>query len=185
MASVRLSELFKFSAVVTETSGIQSHFVESSLVLAQIIRPYDGERHGLTNMTVSTIAPLIRRWLSRKGFTEEDDVVELERAGGCLTTALLMLLRVRHKRPGPAQREHSGFSRSREPGFETMDPRRLSEVRAVFEKVAERNLKGHMSSTIPLGSLSNRDTTHLSQIHIPLMFAVYRFMRFFFINILL
>jgi hypothetical protein len=89
--------------------------MESSTVLATILRQAENEKQGASKMTLNELDTGVLIWLARKGFTEHDDIRQLERLAGSLSRGLLMLLHALPKRPTTYQAVSNHSSLTTEP----------------------------------------------------------------------
>lgn len=164
----KVAELLRFASLMTDTGGIRTHFYSSALVCVQIIRLYDAERNGQEKMRASTIDPIIREWLYRKGFERDQDIRRLENAGGDLATGLLMLLQVLPD--CPAEFRGTG-SRRRVPKSKTvsnrkivLDKAKLNEVSMLYHEKNTPNTTTASSAIEPaFGTMSEHSMTENDQ----------------------
>lgn len=91
----RLGEILRFTKVLANVPEIRPNIFESGLVIAYILRKAYNENNGEDAMTLETMHPGIQAWLYRNGFKNED-LAKLEKAGGTMTTSLLMVLNCLH-----------------------------------------------------------------------------------------
>lgn len=137
----RIGEIFRFAEVVTGTQGIRPYVMESGLTLIQILRRVVSEREGLEKMTSATIPEGLRAWLHRKGFVNDKDVEELEKAAGSMAEALLMLIHILPRQrfnmtvpfsePGDPNRQ-SGRDRNR---WQSFDRDKYNSVGRLYEEI--------------------------------------------------
>lgn len=145
--AIQLSILFQFSALVTNTEGIRYNNYSNQLVLLQIIRQYDDERNGLTEMTICNIDSNIRAWLHSKGFKNDNDISRLESAGGSLTCAIMMLTVVQRARSEPysSRLPRKLFPKSKEKRRDLVfDRTKLDKINDLVNEVSNRD--GHATS---------------------------------------
>lgn len=58
--AIQICELFRFAAVITQTTGISPYFFDSALIYTSIIGRYEDECNGCPKMTCETIDPNFR-----------------------------------------------------------------------------------------------------------------------------
>lgn len=94
-----VSEIIKFSSLVSKVGGIRPYFFEGCSALSLIVRQREREKRGSPEMTTETIDEGLYLWLSRKGFSNRDDIAKLESIAGSLTKGLIVLAHVLPRRP--------------------------------------------------------------------------------------
>jgi hypothetical protein len=112
----RLSEILHFTSAITKTVGIRPYAGDNGCVLTKAIRDYMDEQKGIEGLlTIQTLHPMTRLWLTRRGFATDEDISLLQkRAGGSLAHAILVLLHVppRHIQKVSTMSSVSSFHRS-------------------------------------------------------------------------
>ncbi|KAJ5587269.1 uncharacterized protein N7459_003034 [Penicillium hispanicum] len=137
----RLSEIIHFISAITKTIGIRPYAGDNGCVLTKAIRNYMDEQKGIKELlTIQTLHPMTRLWLTRRGFATDEDISLLqERAGGSLAHAILVLLHVPpcHIQKASTISSMSLFHKSKEyhpPKFR-IDKAQLEAVRELCDKV--------------------------------------------------
>lgn len=149
--SIRLAEVIKFAVNLMGTVGIRPYFVESSSILGLILaRLRKGRLGEAPLMTFDTIDPVLRFWLAREGFTDDEDVRKLEELAGSLTRGLLAMLHALAKlsRSRLGHKPHKHFRERRNEGgprvraHEPSDPQTHQEIgQFVTQVLAPRELQ--------------------------------------------
>ncbi|KAE8383701.1 hypothetical protein BDV26DRAFT_287123 [Aspergillus bertholletiae] len=99
---LKLGELIRFAATMTETQRIKGYYQANYRIYRHIIMQYTNELNGKYDLiTKDTISPLILDWLSLKGVVYRD-ISKIERLGGTLSRGILLILMVL-PREGPKQ----------------------------------------------------------------------------------
>jgi len=144
-AAVRLSELLKFVTSLTGLTSMKPYVMESSTVLAFIIRERQRENLGGPKLSLDDLDGAVKSWLNRKGF-ENDDMKKLEEIGGGVISGLTLLLRVlaqhQHHRPRahrPAPVRKQGDKREIQwEGWQKLDPHRLEAMKMNFLQIRRK-----------------------------------------------
>lgn len=112
----KISEVLHFTSAITMTVGIRPYAGDNGCVLTKAIRDYMDERKGIQEpLTLETLHPMTRLWLTRRGFAKDEDISLLqEKGGGSLSNAILVLLHMspRHFKNTPTTSSMSSFRRS-------------------------------------------------------------------------
>ncbi|OJJ55566.1 hypothetical protein ASPSYDRAFT_1159393 [Aspergillus sydowii CBS 593.65] len=163
--SARLSEAIRFSVNMIGLTGIRPYFAEASSVVGYILKCAKVESQGGEVLTPENIDAGAKLWLCRKGFTELDDLREIEKLGETFVRGLLMVL---HALPRKNNREYQKMppslrgaditkpKKARVP--EPFDPERFGKVKnLVGDRIKERESKYALrfvglSPEQPLGS---------------------------------
>jgi hypothetical protein len=79
-----ITDLFRFAALVTQTSGISAYFSQNCGMVNLLLELYEKERNGAVknDRRQPDIDPKVRHWMYRKGFTETQHINELEKNRG-------------------------------------------------------------------------------------------------------
>ncbi|KAJ5284085.1 hypothetical protein N7505_002065 [Penicillium chrysogenum] len=140
----RISEVLHFISAITMTIGIRPYAGDNGCVLTKAIRDYIDEKDGVREpLTLETLHPMTRLWLTRRGFAKDEDISILqEKAGGSLSNAILVLLHAspRRFRDTPTTSSMSSFRRSEnhhEPGFK-IDKAQLEAVRELCFQLSKK-----------------------------------------------
>lgn len=79
----RLSEILHFTSAITRTGGIRPYAGDNGCVLAKAIRDYMDEWKGIKEpLTLESLHPMTRLWLTRRGFAKDEDISLLQETGG-------------------------------------------------------------------------------------------------------
>ncbi|GAB1208781.1 hypothetical protein APSETT445_007542 [Aspergillus pseudonomiae] len=140
----RISEALHFTSAITRTVGIRPYAGDNGCVLTKAIRDHMDERKGIQEpLTLKTLHPMTRLWLTRRGFVKDEDISLLQaKAGGSLTNAILVLLHVtpRYSRSAPTTSSMSSFRRSEKrhaPEF-NIDKAQFEAVRDLCDQLSEK-----------------------------------------------
>src|SRR6266699_324602 len=108
-----MSELFKLIAVITGLTTIKPYFMESSTVLASIVKQRRWENLDNTKMTPNNLEDGLKAWFSQKGF-RDNDMVKVEEVAGGITQGMIMLLHVLSRQPAEQSHTNSATRGKRE-----------------------------------------------------------------------
>ncbi|KAL4907300.1 hypothetical protein BDW74DRAFT_148904 [Aspergillus multicolor] len=160
----RISDVLSFTASMSNTPAIASHFIELSCVTALILRTYYDEGKSQAKMTLNNLHPAIRSWLAAKGFTREEDIKQLEQSSSSLTRALLALLLVL---PGPPKQFRITGKRQRLPPSKTRSSGHISESKLASVRVLLEALQKHFQDGQP-GDIEDTGNADGAEIDLPL-----------------
>ncbi|KAJ5424672.1 hypothetical protein N7445_010645 [Penicillium cf. griseofulvum] len=126
------------------TVGIRPYAGDNGCVLTKAIRDFMDERKGIREpLTLETLHPMTRLWLTRRGFAKDENISLLqEKGGGSLSSAILILLHVtsRRSRNAPTTSSMSLFHRSKKQHdleFK-IDKAQLEAVRDLCSQMSEK-----------------------------------------------
>lgn len=140
--ALMISEIFKCAAAIVGLKNVRPYFMETSCVLFGIVRARKQENDGHKVFGRSDLDTSFLTWLFRKGFTE-DDVDNLERAGGGIIQGLVILLRclARSAERRPHRKSADNRDAKKEiqwEGWKKLDPYQISQVQGVYDTVIAR-----------------------------------------------
>ncbi|KAJ5164767.1 uncharacterized protein N7500_006597, partial [Penicillium coprophilum] len=140
----RISEVLHFASATTMTVGIRPYAGHNGCALTKAIRDHTDERKGIKeHLTLETIHPMTRLWLTRRGFAIDEDISLLqEKEGGSLSNAILVLMHVtpRHFQNATTISSMNSFHRSgkrHDPEF-NVDGAQLEAVRDPWAQLNEK-----------------------------------------------
>lgn len=140
----KISEALHFTSAITRTLGIRPYAGDNGCVLTKAVRDYIDERKGIQEpLTLDTLHPMTRLWLTRRGFAKDADISLLQtKGGGSLSNAILVLLHVapRHFQNAPTKSSMSSFHRSKKrhaPEFK-IDKAQLESVQDLCDQLSKK-----------------------------------------------
>ena len=123
------------------------------------MRLLHAERNGGPKMTLDNIEPNLRAWLSRKGFTKDEDIISLEQKGVSLAHALLMLSHVlpRYSAQFKSTGRGAQVSKSLEKSANNFDSQQLHDIRILYQQIDGKKISCLKEQSITHLSVASQD----------------------------